>query len=176
MGRVIPLGGRFFAPAETTTSRQDGWIVAQFEDAGLIDLASSGALESNQAAARKVIVAAMGSGAYHRILAGLLVEADQKWSVESAEKNAAFFGELTDPEDKARLMPAFVETLPHFFRLAVGFSPPSPTASTNGHGPTAPAQKNGRRSTGRRAAPGPTSPAGSSTPTPAESTPSSTGL
>lgn len=136
MSRVIPLGGRFFAPAEQTTVRQDGWTMAQVEDAGLLDLLSDSTV-SDEARARKLIVRAMRSGLYCGIAAGLLVEIDKKWSVAEAEKNAEAFAELTSAEDKAALLDAFSESLTRFFTSGLFRSTPSRTASTrDGKGQT----------------------------------------
>ena len=104
--------------------------MARVEDAGLLDLVADGAL-SDEVRARKLVVQAMRSGHYCGIAAGLLVEVDHKWSVETAEQNAATFGDLTGDDDKAALVGAFAESLTRFFTTGLFRLVPSRTASTS---------------------------------------------
>jgi len=137
MTRVIKLGGRWFSPAEQTSSRQDGWVMVQFEDAGLLDFVSKAvdAKQVDESAGRRLVVEAMRSGVYHHIIAGLFVEKGSAWTPESAEKNALWFADLTAPEDKAEMLGAFVESLQRFFLNGVQSSPPLATSSTTAAAP-----------------------------------------
>jgi hypothetical protein len=167
MGRVIPLGGRFFAPAEQTTSRQDGWIMVQLEDAGILALISKGAdAFADGSVVRTLIVQAMRSGKYHAIIAGLLVEDKEPWTAESATKNGEFFAELTSPEDKQELSKIFEGMLTAFFLNGGRSSTPSPTASPLSNGSPPPKRKRVVRSTNHRAGSGPTAPGSSQMATP----------
>ena len=166
MARVIPLGGRFFAPAEQTTSRQDGWIMARLEDAGILELLVKGTL-GDESTGRKLIVQAMASGHYEAVIAGLLVEDKEKWTFESATANAEFFATLTKPDDKKALAELFGGVLIAFFQHGGRSWTPSPIASppsptSNGHQP----KKRARRSIATAAGSGPTAPGSSLTATP----------
>jgi hypothetical protein len=164
MGQVYPLGGRIFAPAEQTTSRQDGWVMVQLEDAGVLALLTAGVDETGL---RRLIVEAIRSGKYHAIIAGLLIEVDTKWTPDAAVKNAEFFADLTDAEEKRVLGLVFEGVLAAFFLSGGRSLTPSPTASrTDAPDNSANGHKPARRSTGKRAAAGPTAPAGSSMATP----------
>jgi hypothetical protein len=164
--RVLKLGGRFFAPAEQTTSRQDGWLMVQLEDAQLLEFISKGAtVLADEVGARSVMVRAIRSGKFHHLLAGWLVEVNEPWSPAIAEKNAEYFANLSDAESKQEMTTAFVGLLLGFFQIAAPSSTPSPIVSTGT--PRKP------RHTRKRAAPsivtpgeaGPTAPGGSQTAT-----------
>ena len=136
MSRVYPFGGpenlRFFAPAEQTTSRQDGWLMVQLEDAGILSLAdkSKSGDEPDEAGKRAVMVQAIRSGHFHKILAALFVEDGKTWNVKDAEANAEFFADVTDPAQKEALMSSFVGVLAGFFTKGESPSTPSATSST----------------------------------------------
>lgn len=133
---TFTLGGRTFALADETTSRQDGWLMVQLEDSGILDLlfkrsaAGASAEPSDEIAfARKLITQARRSGKFELIAACVLVEPGVKWSIDEAKKNAEAFGDLTDPAEKVNLALAFANGLSRFFLSASGFSISSPTAS-----------------------------------------------
>jgi hypothetical protein len=135
MARVYVLGGRSFAPTETLTGRQDGWLIVQTQDIGLT--AILGKRLSNESTdedvARSLIVEAHRSGKYHHVIAGRLVEDGKKWNPKDAEANAEYFAELSDPADKSQLTTAFVEVLNGFFMTVAGSltaSATSPTTTT----------------------------------------------
>lgn len=169
MADLIGLGGRVFTTPESRSSRQDGWIMVQLEDAKLLGSVLGGLKElGNENAARKLIIEAMRSGKFHHIAAGLLVDITaEKWTADAAEKNAEFFAELTSDEDKTAIMMAFVETLTRFFTTGVRSLTPSPTASPSTTASAAPPtpRTRGKRSTATRAGSGPTPHDGSPTAT-----------
>jgi hypothetical protein len=159
MARVIPLGGRFFASAEQTTSRQDGWIMVQLEDAGILALLAKGTGALDDASVlRGVIVQAMRSGKYHAIIAGLLVEDREKWTPDAAAENGEFFAELTSADDKQALASVFEGMLTAFFLNGVRSSTPSPTASAPSPGTPPRSKRRVGHSTNHRAGSGPTAP------------------
>jgi hypothetical protein len=149
MARVYVLGGRTFAPTETLTGRQDGWLIVQTQDIGLTDIlkkrlsnASTDKDETDaadQEVARSLIVEAHRSGKYHHVIAGRLVEDGKKWNPKDAEANAEYFAELSDPADKSQLTTAFVEVLNGFFMTVAGFLTASQTSSAKTTTATAPA-------------------------------------
>lgn len=168
MSELIGLGGRVFTLAEQTTSRQDGWVMVQLEDAGILGLLTQGVKAfEDDGAMRSVIAQAIRSNKYHHIAAGLLVEVDKKWTPADAEQNAEFFAELTAPDDKRQIAAAFEGLLLGFFQNAVQSSKPSPTSSptTNRSAASLKRRTRGKRSTATRAAAGPSAPDGSQTAT-----------
>lgn len=165
MSKVYPLGGRVFRLAEQTTGRQDGWVMVQMEDAGILKLAATSGL-SDEEAARAVMVQAFRTEKFFAILAGALVEDGVPWSVESATANAEFFANLSDPEQKQMLLVNFVEIIASFFLLAGKRSSPSPTSSTKERKPgKAYPRKKGELLTDMLVGSGPTRRAGSPTAT-----------
>ena len=127
MARVIDLGGRYFAPAEVTSARHDGWVMVQVAEAGLDKLVSA---KTDDTTVRDLVLAAFRSGKMFHLLAGVLIEDGVKWTPNVAEQNAEYFAELTDPAGKRAMQDAFVEVLLGFFRAAPNSSAPSPSAST----------------------------------------------
>ena len=58
MARVIDLGGRYFAPAEVTSARHDGWVMVQAAEAGLDKLVTAKA----DVTVRDLVLAAFRTG------------------------------------------------------------------------------------------------------------------
>lgn len=166
MAEAFTLGGRTFALAEQTTSRQDGWLMVQLEDAGILDLMTRRNGDADeQAIALKILTQARRSQRYELIIAAMLVEADKKWTIDSAKQNADAFAEISDPAEKVTLAVAFANGLTRFFLGGSGFSALSQTASIPGS-PDAPTPiTNEAPSTDETAASGPTPPDGSPTAT-----------
>jgi hypothetical protein len=142
--KVLKLGDRWFQPAEQTTARQDGWMQVQIADAGLLKFVNK---QLDEETARELVVSVLRSGKREHLLAGALVEPDVPWSVATAEQNAEYFANLTDPESKAALDEAFVPTLAGFFLGAPPSSPPSPNASAEAGAAPRERRKRGKRST-----------------------------
>ena len=119
MARVYKLGGRIFSPAESLTARQDGYLMVQVSDTGLFDILSKGlASGDEQKIAQSLIVEAYRTGTFFHVIAARLIESGKKWTVKEADANAEFFGDLSDPDDKAQLATAFAEVLTDFFTSA----------------------------------------------------------
>lgn len=133
MGKVIDVGGRFFGLPTDATVRQDGWMIVQCADAGMMDL--RGIDESNATA---FIVQILRRGMFGKLLAGVLVEIGQTWTPQFAEKNAEYFESVSDPVAKRALWEALIPCLLDFFDRALPSSPPSPSVSgTMEHAPEA---------------------------------------
>lgn len=132
--KVIPLGPagakRYFAPAAETTARQDGWLMVQMADAGILDWAGK---ELTAQSARKLVVEVLRSGKRELLLAGLLVEHEHgrpvPWTPQRAEETAEWFASLTDVESKRALQDQFLPVLAGFFLSAPSSSPRSRSAS-----------------------------------------------
>lgn len=134
MARVYMLGGRMFAPTESLTGRQDGYMIVQATDAGVFDLLTkqaSGSGSANEyAIAGDLIVAAHRSNKFYHVIAARLVEDGKKWTPKDADANAEYFADLSAVEDKSQLTAAFVEVLQDFFTSAAASLARSQTAST----------------------------------------------
>lgn len=166
--RVHNIGGRFFeeSSAATRSGRHDGWIMVQLEDAKILGATLKGLAElGNEEGARKLVIETMRSGKFHHIVAGLLVEMETKWSIDAAEKNAEWFAELTNPEDKAAILNAFVAALMDFFLNGAPSSTPSETVSLETPRPPRHRRTRGKPSIATHAGFGPTLPVGSQTAT-----------
>ncbi len=98
-----------------------------------------------------LVVQLYRSGKREHILAGLLVEQGERWSPETAEKNAAYFADITDRESKASMAEALVPLLADFFLNGLGLSTGSPSASTPAPSSEPAPPKRGKRSTKRAA-------------------------
>jgi len=155
VAKLIKLGeGRFFAPAEQTTARQDGWVIGQCGDAGITKFVGKPLDEQTMI---ELVVQVYRSGKREHILAGLLVEHGERWTPEAAEKNAEFFANLTDREAKAALSEALVPALADFFLTGLGLSTDSPSVSTPAPSSAPKRRTSAKRST-KSAAPDPAAP------------------
>lgn len=105
---VLNLGGRYFAPAESTSFAQDEYLMGVVTQGNL-----HVAVEEPDPA--RLVSAVLGSGCTTRLLAGLLVEVDTEWSPEGAREAEAYFAQLRDPEAKAQLRGAVGWLLTGFF-------------------------------------------------------------
>src|ERR1051326_4360447 len=108
MARVYVLGGRTFAPTEHLTGRQDGYLIEQTQALGTASIIKKYGELSDTDVARMLIVEAYRTGKFYAVIAGRLVEDGKKWNPKDAETNADFFADLSDPEEKAQLLAAFV--------------------------------------------------------------------
>ena len=124
----IVVAGRKFHPAFKTTFEQDFFVIDLVSESGVQKLAIAKD-EKLEKIAEEVILTAYRSGNLFRLLAGMVVEEGKKWTVKSAEDNAIFFSELTDPDDKRGLQDALVGVLLSFFVNAEGFSKTSAKSS-----------------------------------------------
>jgi hypothetical protein len=148
MTAVIPLGApgakRYFTPAAETTARQDGWIMVQVVEAGVLKFAGKPMTEE---LARDLVHEVLKSGKQEYLLAGLLVEQGVKWTPDAAAANAEWFADLSDPESKAALRSQFIPLLAGFFLDATSSSAPSPSVSGTRTAPRKKAANGGKRST-----------------------------
>jgi hypothetical protein len=131
VSRVYVLGGRIFSAPELTTARQDAYLMAQAIDAGVLGFAGK---KLDDDTAITLTSSILRSGKLEYLLAGALVEdVDgelRKWTAKTADANAEYFGELTDPDAKAQMITGIVEVLVGFFRGALPSSSASPSVST----------------------------------------------
>lgn len=113
----IVVAGRRFRRAATTTFEHDAYTMRQLRDSGLLTVAQrfDPLHDDINDLTTTVIVDAFSSGKLFTLLAAVLVEDTVKWSLASAEANAAFFRGLTDPTDKAELRAFIPWALLNFF-------------------------------------------------------------
>ena len=129
MSRIFVLNNRTFSVPQQTTARQDGYMLAMAVEAGVMRYAGKGkALDDDTIL--EMVATVLKSGRREHLLAGGLVEDGVKWTPAEAEKNAEFFGDLTDPADKAQMDTGFVDVLAAFFQTALRSSTPFPSASS----------------------------------------------
>ena len=127
MPKVIDVGGRYFHPATETSARQDGWLLVQAADAGIMEFAEQ---TLNEQVARRLLIQILRSGKRGHLLAGVLVEPNVPWTPENAAANAEYFESITDPTAKAALWDALLPTLVDFFQNAPSSSADLRTVST----------------------------------------------
>lgn len=132
MAKVIDVGGRYFTPATETSARQDGWLLVQASDAGIMAFAEQ---VLDEKVAQQLIVQILRSGKRGHLLAGVLVEPEHPWTPQNAEANAEYFESITDPAAKAALWDALLPTLVDFFRNAPLSSADSRTVSSEAAAP-----------------------------------------
>ena len=108
--------GRKFKITEATTSRQDMWVMTRLDQAGLEVIAATyNTPDKLDQLAIKCVEAAYENGTLYEILAGILVEDGKKWTQESARKNAEYFSDLTDQNDKNAINGPIVSILMLYF-------------------------------------------------------------
>jgi hypothetical protein len=139
MTQLLKLGDRYFTAVTETTARQDGWMLGVVMDAGIVDMIGK---KADETSTLRLVVQLYRSGKVAHVLAGSYVEQDMAWSIESAEANAEYFANVTDPAEKAALADALIPALMGFFHSALSSLPASPSVST---GPVAPKPERKRR-------------------------------
>lgn len=113
----IVVAGRKFRPPTRTSLRQDMYMSERLEAADLDDLMDrfdpkAGKLDK---AGESAVLQAYRNGVLFDVLAGVLVEDGKKWSPEEAKRNAEFFANLEEEEDKAAVRGPMVATILFFF-------------------------------------------------------------
>lgn len=125
----IVVAGRTFRPTMKTTFEQDFFVVELMSQTSVTKLSAARGDELDKVA-EEVILNAYRSGNLFRLLAGMTVEEGKKWTIKSAEENAIFFAELSEPEDKDAIREALIGILLSFFVDAEKFSAISRTSSS----------------------------------------------
>ena len=130
---IVMSDGRKFKITEATTSRQDMWVMTRLDRAGLEVIAATyNTPDKLDVMATKCVEAAYESGTLYEILAGILVEDGKKWTRESALANANYFGELTNPADKAAIQGPIVSILMLYFASGLASTETSLKSSETG--------------------------------------------
>lgn len=118
---VLTLGGRRFEPAQNINFEHQAWMMAHVYAAGLDDPSEN---------VRDFLGKVLSSGRLLKLLAGSLDELGVEWTPEEAEKNAVFFGKITDPREMQALHASIAGVLGSFFlRPGISFAT-SPSYST----------------------------------------------
>ena len=127
---LLVIGGRRFRFPDRVTYRQRLHMRRQVIAAGLHTVA--GGADSTGALAQALVERVSTSGLQPELLAAWLVEDGQPWSEAGAERNAAFFGNVTDPEDMDVLDGALLPLLVSFFAGKPISPATSPSSSAAG--------------------------------------------
>lgn len=125
----IKVQDRVFHPATRTTFAQDMYVMKLATESKIENLSSVSDVDLNDLA-KRILLDAYESGTLFKMIAGMVVEDGVKWSRETAEENATFFENLTEPEDKEALHEAMAGVILSFFVNAGGFLQTSPKSSS----------------------------------------------
>ena len=137
----IVIGGKTFNQVVNGSFAHDMWIMKRIREAGLSQIVMIEG-ETEDDFIERIAVVAYQSGAALDLMGGLClpqgVEPSQ-WTPEIAETVSKFFGEVCDPEDKAKLRSIMAGLLFHFFVKGVESSKTSqrfgtPAATENPQG------------------------------------------
>lgn len=117
----LTIAGRTFRDAKKTTLAQDLYARRALKKANLDTFVQSINLQTYDLDefAEEIILRAYDTGVLFTVLAGLLVEDGVPWTLEAAERNAKFFSEITDDEDKKKLFEPIAGVVLSFFINAV---------------------------------------------------------
>src|SRR5690348_9806844 len=110
MEHTLKLDGREFrGVTESLTAAQDDYLLGYLRRSGATEILAAedqdkgATTESRHARAQQLLTEILLSGYKFHILAGCLTEPGKKWSRREADRNAAIFAEITDPEEKVRM-------------------------------------------------------------------------
>lgn len=122
------VGGRTFRTSAKTTLKQDLYLWAAISEAGLQNVVDDFDKETKSLSAQgeKDMLHAYRSGALFKVMGGVLVEEGIRWTAAAAERNAEFFEDVDDPEDKKILQAQMVAIVLHFFVSAGALRQTSP--------------------------------------------------
>lgn len=114
---ILSVGGRTFRPTRETTFEQDLYIGSLLKDAGMIKMAEGFNLASDEVSdvAMEIITRAFASGKLFEIIAASVEEIGTPWSISESKKNAQFFSQLRNGEEKKKLHGAIVGIILGFF-------------------------------------------------------------
>lgn len=120
----MKLDGREFSPVDRSiTAAQNDFIQSHLTLAGVTDLLVeltqiSDEKEREATLRREFLTRILVSGQKSFLIAGCFVEVGKKWTRVEANRNAAIFDELTDPDDIATMQTTLALVLLDFFQLA----------------------------------------------------------
>jgi hypothetical protein len=127
--RITLDGRQFHGPTHALTANQDEYVTTQLRLAGVLEVMRQKDMTAEERA-EKTLTLIMDTGRTFRVLAGMLTEEGKKWSRESAELNAARFGEITDNKEKLLMREYVVEFVAVFFSFVGSSSATSPKSSS----------------------------------------------
>jgi hypothetical protein len=114
---VLVIRGRTFRPATRFTTRQRNYLLSQIGRSRLAELPGQLAA-TDEAAGVSLMLTFLGSPVMPELLAGLVVEDGEVWSLETAAANATLFGDVDDPAEQAALDQALLRSVQGFFSSA----------------------------------------------------------
>ena len=133
MSRRITIAGRAFVLAGQTTIAHDLHTMGLVRKAGLEEQLAPKPGDDPAANARRVLSVAAATGVALDLLGALFVPEGVEptsWTPELAGETARFFGEVSDPEDKAIVQGLIASALADFLRAALLSSMTSDEASS----------------------------------------------
>lgn len=116
------VAGRIFYPVQDTTFEQDLYVMDIVKSSGLDEVEVKLDGKNLDKSAEEMVLRAYRTGNLFRLLAGIVVEKDEAWSVEKAEENAGFFRTLSSNQDKKALHGAIIGAVLSFFMSGLGSS------------------------------------------------------
>jgi len=128
----LVIGERTFRLVDKnhTTFDQDLYVLDNIEQAQLdIAFEETVTMEKMTNLSKKLLLRAWRSGHLWKVLAGVLIEENIPWTVEGAEANAVFFGNLTKQVDKEALQNALATVVVGFFASGASDFTISPKSS-----------------------------------------------
>jgi hypothetical protein len=132
----MKLDGREFSGIDQKIpAAQNDYVIGRLRAAGVHDLlVEAGTTQPNEeqlgAIRRKFITQILLSGYKSSILAGCLTETGKKWSRAEADRNAARFDEITDPDEMTTMTNMIAGVVISFFQ-SVGRSSASSQKSSS---------------------------------------------
>ena len=121
---LIEIEGRKFKPIKNSTFEHDIWIMNKVRAAGISDVTQQRE-ETQDALIERLATIAVGSGLLMDILGGTLMPAEidpARWTPQTGEETAAFFGKVTDELSKQKLRSQIGGLLFFFFVNALSAS------------------------------------------------------
>jgi hypothetical protein len=115
---IVIAGLTFHGVTQGLPAAQDHYLIGQLRLAGCLDFLVNAKGLSPEDAAEGLLTRLLVSGRASQVLAGCLTEEGKKWSVASAESNAAMFDEVKDAGSKSAMRDALLGFVLGFFRYA----------------------------------------------------------
>jgi hypothetical protein len=132
----LKLDGREFTGIEQSLSAsQDDYVMGHLRKAGALEVLGDVRVKRTpRQKAEDLLTEILLSGRTHHILAGCLTEVGKKWMRAEADRNAAIFAEITDPDGKAAMRSSIVSFVIGFFQFGETLPATSRKSSSRGVG------------------------------------------
>jgi hypothetical protein len=148
MTATISLDGRKFSGVtQSVSSIQHDYIQAKLRLAGAVGILTDldGVKRTNERRMEDLLTQILERRQKAPILAGCLTEEGKLWTPDEADRNAARFNAITDPDEISEMTKRIVEFVINFFSFGEASSTTSPKSSSQSE--TVRSTKSGARST-----------------------------